>query len=271
MENIFNLAYQALICCDIDDKIEQTHHLHRQMENHCLDWVKTSSIQTITDPGRPDKPTLVDFKKVPKRNSNYQGFIHSIHAITHIEFNAINIALDAVYRFQTMPNKYYQDWIQVAHEEAIHFCLLSDYLKTLNYQYGDFDAHNGLWHMCVNTQNSVLDRMALVPRVLEARGLDVTPSIYKKFEKMAQTYGEFEPMLAILDRIFNDEISHVAIGNDWFGYLCKQKKLHPIATFDKLIKTHIGNALHGSFNFKARQQAGFTQAELDYLRQGFTR
>ncbi len=263
--NIFRLAYTALICTNIAQKIQQTNQLHQLMENDALDHTQSDKVLLINDPGRPEKPKLVRFEKVPKRKHSYQGLIHTIHAIAHIEFNAINIALDAVYRFQDMPSNYYQDWIQVAYEEAIHFGLLSDYLQTFDHQYGDFDSHNGLWQMCINTQSNPLERMALVPRVLEARGLDVTPDMIKRFAKFAKTQAEFLPMLAILDRIFNDEITHVRIGNFWFNYLCRQNNLEPIPVFDRLIKQHIGNTLHGNFNLEARKQAGFSQAELDYL------
>lgn len=108
--------------------------------------------------------------------------IKNIHAICHIEFNSINLALDAIYRFQEMPHQYYADWIKVANEETIHFSLIKDYLESVGYSYGDFDAHNGLWQMTVDTDYDVLSRMALVPRVLEARGLDVTPRIRKNLK-----------------------------------------------------------------------------------------
>jgi uncharacterized ferritin-like protein (DUF455 family) len=159
-----------------------------------------------------------------------------------------------------MPLQYYLDWLKVANEEATHFSLLSNYLKELGYQYGDFDAHNGLWQMTVDTDYDVLSRMALVPRVLEARGLDVTPSIRAKFND-----SNYHKMVEILDIIYRDEIGHVKIGNYWYQYLCSERKLDPILTFDSLIKKHIGSNLRGPFNAEARLLSNFSQAEINYL------
>ena len=178
------------------------------------------------------KPKLVNFQTSPKRDRSDLGMIKNIHAICHIEFNAINLALDAVYRFQEMPLQYYLDWLKVANEEATHFSLLSNYLQELGYQYGDFDAHNGLWQMTVDTDYDVLSRMALVPRVLEARGLDVTPSIRAKFKD-----SNFHKMVEILDIIYRDEIGHVKIGNYWYHYLCGERKPNQ-AAFQLVLDNH---------------------------------
>ena len=197
---------------------------------------------------------------MPKREKSDLGYIETIHAICHIEFNAINLALDAAYRFRDMPDQFYQDWIQVAFEESQHFQLLNNYLIELGYQYGDFQAHNGLWKMTFETDYDVLARMALVPRVLEARGLDATPKIQNRFRNSA-----FKPMVELLDIIFQDEIGHVKIGNFWFHYLCKERHLDPIATFEMLIQKHIGESLRGPFNIEARKSADFTDQEIAYL------
>jgi uncharacterized ferritin-like protein (DUF455 family) len=159
-----------------------------------------------------------------------------------------------------MPDKFYQDWIQVAFEEAKHFTLINNYLSNLGYHYGDFDAHDGLWSMTHDTDYDVLARMALVPRVLEARGLDVTPNIQKKFQR-----SKFKNMVEILDVIFTDEIGHVKIGNHWFHYLCRQRGLDSMQTFDRLVKKHIGEKLRGPFNIEARKLADFSNQELKYL------
>ncbi len=257
--NAFELAHCALMSERIDEKIKLTQQLHTLCNNHQLDYVDTL-IQKTENPGRPDKPELVRFGAVPQRNKSDLGFINTIHAICHIEFNAINLALDAVYRFQMMPEQFYQDWIQVAFEESQHFTLLNNYLIELGYQYGDFDGHNGLWKMTADTDYDVLARMALVPRVLEARGLDATPKIQARFKQ-----SNFTHMVNILDIIFKDEIGHVKIGNKWFHYLCQQRKIEPLRTFDKLVKKHIGSELRGPFNIKARKLADFSQQELDYL------
>ena len=179
--SLFELAYEALISNDVERKILLINDLKKYQIPLEINESKVNVIQ-ILSPGRPLKPNLVDFKGAPKRDRSGLGMIKNIHAICHIEFNSINLALDAIYRFQEMPHKYYEDWIQVASEETIHFSLLKNYLESIGYSYGDFDAHNGLWQMTIDTDYDVLSRMALVPRVLEARGLDVTPRIRKQFK-----------------------------------------------------------------------------------------
>lgn len=257
--SLFKLAYEALICNSVEKKIL----LIGDLKKHQIPFdIKKSKVNVIKipSPGRPLKPNLVDFKGAPKRDRSDSGMIKNIHAICHIEFNSINLALDAIYRFQEMPHQYYADWIRVVNEETTHFSLIKDYLESVGHSYGDFDAHNGLWQMTVDTDYDVLSRMALVPRVLEARGLDVTPRIRKKFKD-----AKLHKMVEILDIIFKDEIGHVKIGNYWYQYLCHKRDLDPINTFDLLIKKHIGSNLRGPFNIEARLLSNFSQNELDYL------
>jgi uncharacterized ferritin-like protein (DUF455 family) len=212
-------------------------------------------------PGRPNKPELVHPLSVKKRSMRSQeGRAALIHALCHIEFNAINLALDAVWRFANMPTQYYCDWLKVAAEEAHHFSLLNCHLNTLGYAYGDFSGHNALWEMVERTQEDVLARMALVPRTLEARGLDATPAIRNK---IAQA-GDIQAA-NILDIILRDEIGHVAIGNYWFNYLCQQRDLDPITTFEHLCQQYKAPTLRPPFNMEARRKAGFTEIELAYL------
>ena len=256
---LFKFAFEALMCNEVNEKLTLTSQLNSY--DICLESIADKLIvKKINKPGRPSKPKLVSFRTTPKRDRSDIGMVKTIHSLCHIEFNAINLALDAVYRFQDMPIKYYQDWIKVAYEESYHFTLLNDYLQSLDFEYGDFEAHNGLWEMTTKTDYDVLSRMALVPRVLEARGLDVTPSIQTKFRA-----SKFYKMVDILDVIYRDEIGHVKIGNHWFHYLCKDRNLDPISTFDGLIKKHIGSTLRGPFNVEARLLSDFTQAELEYL------
>ena len=257
--SLFKLAYEALICNNIEKKILLIGDLKKYQIPFDIKKSKVNVIK-IPSPGRPLKPNLVDFKGAPKRDRSDSGMIKNIHAICHIEFNSINLALDAIYRFQEMPHQYYADWIRVANEETSHFSLIKDYLESVGHSYGDFDAHNGLWQMTVDTDYDVLSRMALVPRVLEARGLDVTPRIRKKFKD-----ASLHKMVEILDIIFKDEIGHVKIGNYWYQYLCHKRDLDPIKTFDLLIKKHIGSNLRGPFNIEARLLSNFSQNELDYL------
>jgi uncharacterized ferritin-like protein (DUF455 family) len=212
-------------------------------------------------PGRPDLPQLVAPLAVKRRAMNtVEGRAALIHALAHIEFNAINLALDAIWRFPAMPADYYADWLRVAAEEALHHSLLSDHLQTLGYRYGDFSAHNSLWDMAEKTQEDVLARIALVPRTLEARGLDATPAVRAK---LAQA-GDLEAA-KILDIILRDEIGHVAVGNRWYAWLCAQRGLEPVATYAALAARYKAPVQRGPFNLDARRAAGFSEQELAAL------
>ena len=217
----------------------------------------------IDAPGQPDRPDLIPPQQVPRRRADtLVGRVALIHALAHIEFNAINLALDAAHRFAGMPLAYYADWLQVANEEALHFELLNAHLTMLGHSYGDFPAHNGLWEMALKTAHDPLVRMALVPRVLEARGLDATPLIVSKL-KAAQDLR----MVEILGVIERDEIGHVAIGSHWFGYLCHARGLEPEVMFRQLLVDYDAPPLKPPFNLEARRKAGFSQPELDWLSQ----
>ena len=212
-------------------------------------------------PGRPTRPELVPPLGVKRRAMNtVEGRAVLIHAITHIEFNAINLALDAIWRFADMPEQYYVDWLQVAQEEAYHFTLLSEHLTTLGFEYGDFPAHNSLWEMVERTQSDVLARLALVPRTMEARGLDATPAIRAKLAQAGD-----HAAAAILDIILRDEIGHVAIGNQWFAQLCKERKLEPISCYAELALQYRAPKMRAPFNLDARRAAGFSEEELQAL------
>jgi uncharacterized ferritin-like protein (DUF455 family) len=212
-------------------------------------------------PGRPVRPRLVPIQQVPARNPRTaEGHAALLHSIVHIEFNAIGLALDAIWRFAGLPSAYYLDRLQVAQEETRHFRLLRAHLATLGFAYGDFDAHDGLWDMAARTADDVLDRMALVPRRLEARGLDVSPGIRSKLVAAG------DPAAAtILDIILRDEIGHVAIGNRWFNWLCNARGLDPVATDAHIAARHRVPRPHGPFNFAARRAAGFSAEEIDLL------
>jgi uncharacterized ferritin-like protein (DUF455 family) len=212
-------------------------------------------------PGRPEKPMLVSPLEVGRRSMRTpEGRAALIHALAHIEFNAINLALDAVWRFADMPQIYYADWLKVAAEEAYHFNLLNGYLRNMGYQYGDFNAHNSLWEMTERTKADVLARMALVPRTMEARGLDASPPLRNKFVQIGDADAA-----GILDIILRDEISHVAIGNYWFNWLCEQRGLEPIACYEALAKQYSAPAMRKPLNMEARRKAGFTEEELARL------
>jgi uncharacterized ferritin-like protein (DUF455 family) len=212
-------------------------------------------------PGRPERPRLVPPKDVPTRSPfTLEGRAALLHAIAHIEFNAINLALDAVWRFEGMPERFYLDWTRVAGEEALHFTLLREHLLTLGHDYGDFDAHDGLWTMTQRTAHDIVARMALVPRTLEARGLDATPPLQAKFAKAGDARA-----VEILGIILRDEVGHVAIGNHWYRWLCEQRGLDAVSLYGELVRQYAAPKLRPPFNIEARTAAGFTPDELAYL------
>lgn len=212
-------------------------------------------------PGRPEKPELVAPASLKRRSTkSEEGRAILLHALAHIEFNAINLALDAVWRFPDMPGDFYREWMKVAAEEAHHFTLLSTRLTALGCAYGDFPAHGSLWEMAEKTKDDVLARMALVPRTLEARGLDASPPIRRRLADA----GDLDSA-AILDIILHDEIGHVLIGNRWFRYLCNRAELDPHVTYERLAAQYRAPKLRGPFNFEARREAGFDEAELSAL------
>jgi uncharacterized ferritin-like protein (DUF455 family) len=212
-------------------------------------------------PGRPVRPALVPPLAVKHRSMRtIEGRAALIHALAHIEFNAINLALDAIWRFPLMPRDYYADWLRVATEEALHFSLLNAHLLQSGFRYGDFPAHNSLWDMAEKTQDDVLARIALVPRTLEARGLDASPAVRAKLAQAGDLAAA-----EILDIILRDEIGHVAIGNRWYAWLCATRGLEPVATYAALAAQYKAPPLRGPFNLVARRAAGFSEAELDAL------
>ena len=258
--NLYQQTYQALMQADTQLKREQISELLGNWKNNKLNR-DSSDLFKIEIPGRPVKPDLINPNEIKQRKLGSElGRATLIHAILHIEFNAINLALDAVYRFRDMPEQYYSDWLLVASEEAYHFSLLEKRLNDLGYAYGDMPAHNGLWEMVLKTDHDVLIRMALVPRVLEARGLDVTPGMIEKLLKV----GDIETV-EVLRIILRDEIGHVAIGSHWFKYCCELKSLEPEQTFRDLLIEHMGHGPNGPLHQEARLQAGFSQDEIDAL------
>lgn len=213
-------------------------------------------------PGRPSRPRLVPPRALPKRSLHSEaGRAALVHAVAHIEFNAINLAWDAVYRFRGMPDGFYRDWAAVANDEARHFTLVCQRLADMGVAYGDIDAHDGLWEMAVKTAHSDTARMALVPRVLEARGLDVTPGMIARFRAAGD-----EATVAVLEVILREEVAHVEAGTRWFHWCCRRDGLEPQATFRELLRTYMRGAPRGPFNMEARRRAGFSDSELDWLR-----
>lgn len=258
MPNVYAQAAIALACPDPDQKLALTATLREDWLAERLD-ITPQTLEVTA--GRPARPELVPPAQLPARGAHTQeGRAALIHAIAHIEFNALNLALDHIVRFPDFPREYVDDWIKVAAEEAYHFGLVRDHLRTLGYAYGDFVAHDGLWQMTVKTAHDPLARMALVPRLLEARGLDATPPIQKKL----QGVGDKEA-IAILDIILRDEVGHVAIGDRWFRVLCKERGLEPEATYRTLLNEYAAPWPQPPLNEKARRAAGFSEEELRAL------
>lgn len=219
------------------------------------------SPEPIRMPGRPATPKLVHPRELPRRGfGSHAGRAAFIHAVAHIEFNAIDLACDAIYRFRGLPAAFYADWVQVVDDEARHFLMLRKRLHDLNHDYGDFDAHNGLWEMAEKTAHDGLARMALVPRVLEARGLDVTPGMIEKLKSL----GDVDTA-AILEIILREEIAHVAAGSHWYRWYCERAGVEPRSRFRELLHEYAGGVLHGPFNTEARLLAGFDADELQSL------
>lgn len=257
------LALQALTTAELPLKLQQVDALAAAASLRIDPVARLASTDPL--PGRPPRPQLIDPAQVPRRPATTpEGRAALIHAICHIEFNAINLALDAIWRFDGMPEAYYRDWLRVATEEVLHFRLLHALLQEqLGHSYGDFPAHDGLWAMCEKTADDVTARMALVPRTLEARGLDANPQIQRRLRAVGSP--DARAACDILDTILRDEIGHVAIGNHWYGWLCARQGLEPLAHYRLLSRRHRAPRLRGPFNLQARAQAGFSAQELAEL------
>jgi uncharacterized ferritin-like protein (DUF455 family) len=263
---LFEASAECLALADPQLKCSAVSALAGTVERGAFEWDAAFPVHPIGPPGRPSRPELVDPSQVPRRRlGSDEGRAALVHAIAHIEFNAINLALDAVYRFREMPQQYYLDWVSVAQDETRHFLLLRSRLEQLGRQYGDFPAHNGLWEMAEKTADSCLVRMALVPRVLEARGLDVTPGMIHRL----RTAGD-QDTIAVLEVILQEEVRHVAIGTHWFNFCCELENRNPLETFLELLQSRFTGSIRGPFNLDARARAGFTSEEMKALTAGIS-
>lgn len=260
-KNLFTAVYDCLMEVDLDAKIQKLQALQMDWSNDVFELAPTADIQRVPDAGRPAKPELVSPRDLPKRRlGSKEGQIALMHSIAHIEFNAVNLALDAIYRFQEMPYEYYRDWLGVAGEEAYHFQMVREHLYHMGSEYGDLTAHDGLWVTTYETDHDPLVRMALVPRTLEARGLDVTPPMLQKLRAIGDKRG-----VEILKILLRDEIGHVEVGTRWFRYLCEQRGLNPFNTFKDILDNYYHGDLRGPFNYEARRAAGFCEQEIAWL------
>ena len=261
MKTLFAYAAECLAESDPQEKILKTRRVAESWADGALRWESNGPIRPITEPGRPDRPHLVSPAQVPWRGvADRAERAALIHALAHIEFNAVNLAWDAVYRFRGLPKAFYDDWIQVAVDEARHFQLLRERLRAHEADYGDFDAHNGLWEMAVKTADDLVARMALVPRVLEARSLDVTPTIIQRLRSVGDS--ETADVIAVIER---DEQAHVTAGSRWFRYACEARGLDPEPTFRQLVRRYMKGRLKKPFNARARRDSGFSEVEVEDL------
>ena len=261
MTALFSQLQAALLATDPTTKCDLTQQLQQAALAGELHWDFNTPVLDFARAGQPDKPVLVDPKQVkPRKMATPEGYAALLHAVAHIEFNAINLALDAAYRFRHIAPEFQLDWLRVAAEEAQHFCLMRERLQAHGFDYGDFEAHNHLWDMAYKTAYDPLLRMALVPRVLEARGLDVTPAMRAKIEQKGDA-----ATCAVLDIIYRDEVGHVKVGNDWYHCLCQQRGLDALSVFKQLIQRYDLFLFRGHLNIEARERAGFSAFELSLL------
>ena len=260
MEELRSRALILLTCAVVDEKVLGAGMLG---DDRPLD-AKHDLAEPAGIPGRPQKPERVPHTQLKQRSMRtLEGRAALIHALAHIELNAVDLALDILWRFPCMPDAFYRQWAQVAREEAFHFSLLRTHLRGMGHEYGDFAAHDALWEMAEKTKGDILARIALVPRTLEARGLDASPPIKAKLVGAGDhRAGE------ILDIILRDEIGHVAVGNRWYRWICDARGIDPLTTYAELAERYRAPRLRGPFNLEARRAAGFKEAELAALGAG---
>lgn len=262
--NLRQIALDALLLGDPGEKVAALGAVSLADEKQPASTPDARRLATEALPGRGARPLLVPPAQVAQRPvTTVVGRAALIHSLAHIEINAVNLALDIVWRFDGMPIEFYRDWFGVAQEEAYHFDLLREHLQTMGFGYGDFPAHNGLWEMAEKTSDDALARLALVPRTLEARGLDAAPLIRDKLQRVGDQRGA-----AILETILRDEIGHVSIGNRWYRWLCGQRRLDPLLCYAELAQRYGAPRLRGPFNLEARRAAGFDERELAALLRG---
>lgn len=263
MIKVFELAEACLHSESIAQKLRITQKAWSLLEQGRLEVVSEKEIRPIAQTVFPHRPELVDPRDLPRRGlGSDQGRIALLHSLAHIEFYAIHLAWDILYRFRGLPTRFYWDWLGVAAEEALHFSMLRARLQQLGSDYGRLSAHRGLWDVATDTADDLIARLALVPRTLEARGLDVTPGMIEKLRKVGDTQSA-----EILNRILRDEVGHVAIGSRWFNRLCSQRGKNPESTYFELVQGLLRGKIHGPLNHELRKQAGFNETELGRLEQ----
>lgn len=262
MKNIFEFAEAFFQLTDVDDKLALTHQAWHTYSTGGLTFTSGQPVLSIDQVIFPERPELLAPRQMPRRKlTTPEGVAAFFHAIAHVEFVAIYLAWDILYRFRGMPEQFYRDWLRVADEEAQHFALIRAHLRAMQLDYGDLPAHSGLWDHAKDTADDLPGRLAMVPRCMEARGLDVTPALIEKFKGLGDDAG-----VAILTRILTDEVGHVELGSYWFKFVCQQRGFDAEAKYRELIdQYYVGGKPKGPFNRELRKIAGFSDAELDWL------
>ncbi|MCK9637790.1 MAG: ferritin-like domain-containing protein [Methylobacter tundripaludum] len=262
MKNIFEFAEAFFQLTDVDDKLALTHQAWHTYTTGDLTFSSDQPVLPIDQVIFPERPELLAPRQMPRRKlTTPDGVAAFFHAIAHVEFVAIYLAWDILYRFRGMPEQFYRDWLRVADEEAQHFALIRAHLRVMQLDYGDLPAHSGLWDHAKDTADDLPGRLAMVPRCMEARGLDVTPALIEKFRARGD-----DASVAILTRILTDEVGHVELGSYWFKFVCQQRGFDAEAKYRELIdQYYVGGKPKGPFNRELRKMAGFSDAELDWL------
>ncbi|MGI2324862.1 MULTISPECIES: ferritin-like domain-containing protein [Methylococcus] len=259
--NLQAYAEHCLGSPEVETKLAVSHEAWRACLAGELDFGIEGEPRPIGFARFPERPRRVDPRGLPRRGINtVDGRVALLHAVAHIEFSAIQLAWDHLYRFRGLPQDYYRDWLRVAAEEAEHFTLVRQRLRELGADYGDLPVHGGLWSMAEETAYDVAARMALVPRFMEARGLDVTPGMIERLRRAGDARS-----VEVLERILHDEVGHVALGSRWFRWVCDQCGIDPEIEYFALVDRHLGGRARGPFNLELRRRAGFSDRELELL------
>lgn len=249
-----------------DKKIEMFHSFYEKYKSGTVIFESEYTPIEFEEPSYSKMCPIVPPQDVPKRRNltTEEGQLTLIHAVAHIEYSAIDLALDAAYRFKNLPSEYYKDWLEVADDEIRHFLMLQDLLEELNGKYGDLEVHNSLFEASQRTQ-TLVERMAVVPRYLEANGLDATPMILEKLQKLPKN-AMIDKIISVLNVILEEEIDHVKKGDVWFNYACKKEGYETDIYFDIIDKYYPQGFLRPkNLNTQARKEAGFTCTELNHM------